>query len=302
MGEQIQIRVHGEAGRPTLIYLPGLHGDWTLVSSFRAEILRQTGEHVGIVGARRASSPLPSPPSDGGEGEEQRHAGGDPVVPRGNGGVRFVELKYPRTTEWSLRQYALAVTDALAAHQIDEGWVLAESFSSQVAWAMLDPAAPNGFHTQGLILAGGFVRHPLMGAVYFARGVNRAVPMWSLKMACGIYAGYAKFRHRHAPETLDSISEFVANRTTESDQQAVCHRYDIVAGNDLRPIARQARLPVYQLCGFFDPIVPWPLVRPWLKRNCPGFRKCKVILGVDHNVLGTAPKACADVVRCWMGA
>lgn len=33
--EQIQLRIQGDASRPTLIYLPGLHGDWTLVGSFR---------------------------------------------------------------------------------------------------------------------------------------------------------------------------------------------------------------------------------------------------------------------------
>jgi len=298
VGNQIQIRVHGEAGRPTLIYLPGLHGDWTLVSSFRAELLRKSQEHVSLAGARRPFSPF----RKGGEGEARWRDEGCPVLTSGSGGVRFVELRYPQTTEWSLCQYAAAVTDALAAHRIKEGWVLAESFSSQIAWAMLDPAVRNGFHMHGLILAGGFVRHPLMGAVHFAHGVNRAVPMWFLRMACRVYAGYAKFRHRHAPETLDSISEFVANRTTESDQRAICHRYSIIAGNDLRPIARQARLPVYQLCGFFDPIVPWPLVRPWLQRNCPGFQSSKIILGADHNVLGTAPGACAELIMGWMDA
>ena len=40
MGEwnELQMRSHGEAERPTLIYLPGLHGDWTLVSSFRGAL------------------------------------------------------------------------------------------------------------------------------------------------------------------------------------------------------------------------------------------------------------------------
>jgi pimeloyl-ACP methyl ester carboxylesterase len=33
--ESLQIRIHGDAGLPALIYLPGIHGDWTLVSSFR---------------------------------------------------------------------------------------------------------------------------------------------------------------------------------------------------------------------------------------------------------------------------
>src|ERR1035441_7111573 len=34
MDETLQIRIHGEASLPTLIYLPGLHGDWTLVGGF----------------------------------------------------------------------------------------------------------------------------------------------------------------------------------------------------------------------------------------------------------------------------
>jgi hypothetical protein len=33
---RICVRVHGSPALPTLIYLPGIHGDWTLASSFRA--------------------------------------------------------------------------------------------------------------------------------------------------------------------------------------------------------------------------------------------------------------------------
>ena len=60
MADQIQIRVHGEANLPSLVYLPGLHGDWTLISSFRAALVDK---------------------------------------------VRFVEIAYPRTTDWTLYQY-----------------------------------------------------------------------------------------------------------------------------------------------------------------------------------------------------
>src|ERR1035438_3914147 len=34
MEEKLQLRVHGDDSLPTLIYLPGLHGDWTLVGGF----------------------------------------------------------------------------------------------------------------------------------------------------------------------------------------------------------------------------------------------------------------------------
>jgi hypothetical protein len=33
--EPLRLRVHRAASGPTVIYLPGLHGDWTLVGPFR---------------------------------------------------------------------------------------------------------------------------------------------------------------------------------------------------------------------------------------------------------------------------
>src|SRR5437870_3192594 len=45
MSEQLQIRVHGPAALPALIYLPGLHGDWTLIGRFRKAL----GERVRLV-------------------------------------------------------------------------------------------------------------------------------------------------------------------------------------------------------------------------------------------------------------
>ena len=40
MPEEIIIRIHGDPANPTLIYLPGLHGDWTLIADFRAAVQR----------------------------------------------------------------------------------------------------------------------------------------------------------------------------------------------------------------------------------------------------------------------
>src|SRR5215475_4030811 len=92
MTEQLQIRIHGPDSLPTLIYLPGLHGDWTLIGSFR-------------------------------------HALGNRV--------RFVEITYPRTLTWSLDGYAANVERALAEKGITRGWLLGESFSSQVVWPIV---------------------------------------------------------------------------------------------------------------------------------------------------------------------
>ncbi len=45
MREELTLRVHGPANLPTLIYLPGLHGDWTLIGGFR----RALGARVRFV-------------------------------------------------------------------------------------------------------------------------------------------------------------------------------------------------------------------------------------------------------------
>src|SRR5437867_4534537 len=92
MLEELTIRIHGGADKPVLIYLPGVHGDWTLVSSFRAAL---------------------------------------------EGRVRFVEFIYPRTLTWSLDDYALAVQSELCKKEIKDGWLLGESFGSQVAWQLI---------------------------------------------------------------------------------------------------------------------------------------------------------------------
>lgn len=249
--DTLEIRVHGDSARPTLIYLPGLHGDWTLVSSFRAAIKDR---------------------------------------------VRFVEFAYPRTLTWSLEDHANAIVDALRKHGIDEGWILAESFGSVLGWALIE----KGFATRGVILAGGFVRYPFMPLLQFAHCVNRTMPNWALAAFCRFYAAYAKLRHRKAPETYDAIAEFLRRRSQPGDREALCHRYTLIQQSDARKLARSLNIPIYHLCGFFDPIVPWWAVRKSLLRACPAFRGWKLIWRADHNVLGTAPQAAAEQIAVWM--
>ena len=253
MLEELQLRVHGAAGLPTLIYLPGVHGDWTLIASFRAAVA---------------------------------------------GRVRFVEMTYPRTLTWSLADYADAVDAALAQEGIIGGWVLAESFGSQVVWLLL--AKPDRrLRIEGLILAGGFVRHPWPAAVRRARHGLDCVSSRSVHRFLRFYARFARFRHRHAPETLAEVGEFVARRT-ELDRQAMAHRLGLIAEADLRPVARTASVPVFALTGLMDPVVPWPWVRGWLRRHCGALRGWRLCVGADHNVLGTAPAAAARQVLAWM--
>ena len=149
-------------------------------------------------------------------------------------------------------------------------------------------------------MAGGFVRYPVLWMVPVVRTINRTMPISLVRLCCRAYARYAKLRHRRAPETLGDVSEFVKNRTVEEDRQAVAYRYRLIEASDLCGVARDARIPVYQLVGFFDPIVPWLPVRFWLKRNCPAYRGWRMIFRADHNVLGTAPQESARQVLEWM--
>ena len=253
MQEELQVRVHGDAVKGTLVYLPGLHGDWTLVASFRAALAGRT---------------------------------------------RFVEFTYPRTLDWSLDDYARGVLDALNGQDIEEGWLLAESFGSQVAWAMLE-VPQTRFRVLGVVLAGGFVRHPLPSLVQLCRAIVAGLPMSWLRPLLVLYAWYARFRHRHAPETLADIGEFVARRT-DLDRRAAAHRLRLIAEADWRPAAARTRLPVFYLSGLFDPIVPWPVVRRWLRRNCPGHRDSRVFVTSDHTVLSMVPAAAAAQVLRWI--
>lgn len=251
MDEKLQLRIHGEPSLATLIYLPGLHGDWTLVGGFLQAL---------------------------------------------EGRVRFVEITYPRTLTWLLDDYAAAIEAALAEKEITSGWLLGESFGSQPMWALV---ARGKFQAQGVILAGGFVKHPMRWAVRFAGRLtgrmSDALFIWIIFN----YAKIAKFRFRHSPVVLARIDEFISRRT-DLDRRAAQHRLHLIAGFDPRPIARQTKLPVFGLSGILDPIVPWPFVRRWLKLNCPALRDYKIIKSADHNVLATAPKVAARQVLEWM--
>ena len=251
MKEELQLRIHGEASLPTLIYLPGLHGDWTLIGGFR--------EAVG-------------------------------------GKVRFVEFTYPRTLTWSLDDYAAAIETALAQNGITSGWLLGESFASQVAWAMV---AREKIRVQGVVLAGGFVKHPMNRAVRLAEKLTGRISMAFFVWIIFSYAKIARFRYRRSPETLEKIDEFISRRT-DLDRRAARHRLHLIAQNDPCPIARQTDVPVFGLSGFLDPIVPWPLVRHWLKKNCPALRDYKIIGHADHNILATAPVDAAKQILDWI--
>jgi pimeloyl-ACP methyl ester carboxylesterase len=259
MEEVLTIRVYepapgGSAGAdpmPTLIYLPGLHGDWTLVAGFRSAVAQS---------------------------------------------ARFVEMTYPRSVTWSLEDYAAAIERALEQHGISSGWLVAESFGSQVGWQLVGRGK---FRAQGLILAGGFVRYPVLVGVRTAAMLARNFPVGWMKLLVRAYACVFRVRYRRSPEVLAQMQAFLSRRT-ELDLRAAEHRLNLIAGNDPCSIARQCLVPVFSVTGFFDPIVPWVPVRSWLRRRCPSLREHKIIWRADHMVLATAPVRAADQVLRWV--
>jgi len=249
MNDCLQIRIQ-EGGGPTLIYLPGTHGDWTLNGAFRREV---------------------------------------------NGRARLVEFTFPRTLEWSLVDYANAIEQKLIANKIEQGWILAESFASQVAWVWVGQNSKQ-FKIEGIILAGGFVRHPIIPAVRLAIFLTRHIPAALLKSILWFYTIYARSREGDSAEIRADLQEFIQRRTP-ADLRASAHRLDLIAQNDLRSIARATKIPVFYLTGLIDPIVPWPFVQPWLKKNCPGYRGWKIIFSSDHHVLGAAKKSASQILQ-----
>ncbi len=257
MTDLLEFRLHASPSPTTLLYLPGMHGDWTLLGPFRRAL---------------------------------------------GGRARLAEATYPRRTDWRLDDYARAVERAASAEGITRPWLLAESFSSQVSWTMiaraLDGASPLRF--EGLILAGGFVRHPWPWGVRLAHGASRAVPSWLLQQLCALYGRSACRRCSADVEIASEIAEFVRRRVDPEDRAAVTSRYRLIAGADLRSIACRTRLPVFHLSGAIDPIVPWWLVRHWLEQNCPGFRVSRILPRTGHNHLLDAPAESADQILAWV--
>lgn len=247
----LRVRIHAAGAVPTLVYLPGLHGDWTLNTGFRHAAASQ---------------------------------------------FRLVEVTYPRTVTWSLDEYASSIESELVERGITTGWLLAESFGSQVAWSLL---ARCRFACQGVIFAGGFGKYPVKWGVRLVATLGRQIPLVALRRVCAIYAGLARWRFRQAPDALADMQKFVARRT-ELDRQAMIQRLRLIEASDPTAMATRLAIPVFALSGLVDPVVPWPLSRRWFRRHCPALRGFRVIAKADHNVLNTAPEAAALTIAGWI--
>lgn len=255
------MQVQGTPTAPVLVYLPGLHGDWHYNAGFRQVL---------------------------------------------GGGVRLVEFAYPRDPNWKLADYVRELEGALSKHGIMEGWLLGESFGSQVAWGLVERAEVQSaqnqphFRPNGIILAGGFVRYPLIWGVRLVRGTHRSLPMVAVAALLRGYLRLLRWRHRRAPHVRQSLQEHQDFQSQELARQAILSRYDIILAHDHRPLAQRTRLPMFYLTGFWDLIVPWFLVQPWLRQNCPGYRGWRLVWNSEHNILGFQPKTSAEQIRAWM--
>lgn len=252
MEEKLELRVYGDSSLRTLVYLPGLHGDWTLISGFRAAVA---------------------------------------------GRVRFIEMTYPRTLTWSLDDYAAAIEEGLWKLGIERGWLLGESFGSQPMWKLIERGK---FNAQGAVLAGGFVRYPAQRFMRCMEAVAGHIPSFIFVKIIFGYARFTRYRYRHSPQTLAALDEFLARRRGRLDREAAQHRLRLVGENDPRKTAMTAQVPVFGLAGFLDPIVPWPYVRRWLKRNCSALRDYKIVRHADHNVLNTGTNESTRCILQWM--
>jgi len=253
--EELRVQVGGAVGARHLVYLPGLHGDWTLIDGLRRSLRQRTV---------------------------------------------LVEFTYPRTTTWSLADYARAIRQDLAQRQIARGWLLAESFGSQVAWALLDTeSGEDGFRVDGLILAGGFVRYPFP---VLARAATALMARTSLERIRWVFETYARFARgtRSSNQPWPPPWQEFLERRTEPDRLAMVHRMHLLAASDFRPVAGGTTIPVYHLSGLWDAVVPAAPVRYWLRRHCPGYCGHRTIARSDHNVLANAPGASADCVMEWI--
>ncbi|MBL9167588.1 MAG: alpha/beta hydrolase [Verrucomicrobiales bacterium] len=236
---------------PTLIYLPGVQGDWTMIGAFRQAL----GERIC-----------------------------------------WVEMTYPRSLTWSLADYAREIEEALVEQGVHRGWLLGESFGSQVMWELVK-RSPQRW--QGLILAGGFVKYPSSTLLSAARFLCPRVSHRLLHRCLPAYILYAHLRHSDSPTLIAGARDFVARRTV-ADQQALLQRLRLIAENDPRPLASTCRIPLHHLYGGLDPIVPWSGVVRWLKQHCPSLRASRRIWMSDHTVLATAAEASAAQIRQWM--
>lgn len=210
--------------------------------------------------------------------------------------VRWVDIAYPELKSQDIRDYARAVLAALEESGIKKGWVLAESFGSQVAWELVRHGK-GAIDIEGIILAGGFIRHPLPWGARLLKKLSYAFPRGTTN-AMGIAGAFLCRKMARNEEMMEDLKSFPFDKRSLI---GFGNRLALIAGNDPRETARKTDIPVYMIAGFWDFLVPLPLVWLWLKRHCPGYREGKVVFFADHAVAVSRPVETAKAILLWMG-
>ncbi len=251
---ELRHRLDENSSGPAVVYLPGLHGDWTLIGGLRERLDRR---------------------------------------------VRFIEFAYPRNAAWTLADYAAAVSAQLHLLGIHRFHLLGESFGSQVAWAIV-AGSQNPAQVQSVILAGGFLRHPFSWGATGAAGTTARFPSVLLQCFMHLWTPLARIAYEKRPGLADDFRSFARARAAAGDREAIASRLRMIATNDASEIAGGTRAPVRYLTGFWDPVVPWPVVRRQLRVKCPGYRETHVIACADHAVLVARPTSAAAKILEWI--
>lgn len=129
--------------------------------------------------------------------------------------------------------------------------------------------------------------------------LGRRAGVRTLRLALRVYMALARWRFERQPALWSGFAEFDPRRTWP-DWLAILHRLRLIAANDPRALVTSLRTPLWAFSGRFDPIVPWPPVRAWLRRHCRTLQEFHVIAGADHFVLGVAAWQSAQLVLRWM--
>jgi pimeloyl-ACP methyl ester carboxylesterase len=160
-----------------------------------------------------------------------------------------VELTYPRTLDWSLQDYAAGVERALAAVEIGKGWILGESFGSQVSWPL---AARKRFGVEGLVLAGGFGKHPTHWGVVLSQKAVSAIPLGIITRALlGAPAYQMAFPVNRGPREREGIYR----TSPELDRRAAAIQ-QLIEKNDPSIIIQRLDVPLCAVSGALDPSFP----------------------------------------------
>lgn len=210
------------------------------------------------------------------------------------GKVRLVELAYPSVVTWSVTDYARSALNALDEAGITRAWILAESFGSQIAWELT--AQNDAIVWDGLILDGGFIKHPLpWGARFLAWALHRA-PKTTGGFLGLVAVPFMRKILKGVPR--EDRKRFPFNNRNRA---AMVARLHLIATHDPRPAALNTTIPVYAMAGFWDILVPMPLVFRWLSKNCSTLRDSRILWFADHATIMSSPESTAKLVLKWMG-